>query len=175
MSQIIDRIMIELTDVEISHAKSLAQSRGAKEEHFGAMTYGGVRGGLEAHLLGMIPEYAVAKFFGQAVDTDIFDRHGDNGIDIANTKYGPIGVKNSTYKNEPFLRVEIEHFKDSIGLYVLCTYDQNPPNKVWLVGWATKDEVKVGEQKRFLSGGPLNYVLVQEQLHPMKELNGSQN
>jgi hypothetical protein len=164
------RVKISLTQEEYDFSASIAKQRGAKESRFGAMTYGNKRGGIEAHMLGVIPEMAVAKLLGCEIDTEVFDSHGDNGIDLQSKRHGKIGVKNTTYKNDPFLRVEAEHFHDNIDIYILCSYDMNPHNVVNLIGYAKKEEVIEAEKRVFVDGGPLNYVLEEQDLHPISDL-----
>ena len=162
------RKIVILTHEQYNYGLELAKKRNAKESKFGAMTYGNKRGGLEAHLIGIIPEIAVARILGVNVDERIFDNHGDDGVDLV-SEVGKIGVKTTTYGNDPFLRVELEHFADSIDFYILCYYEpQKDKLKVEIIGWASKDEVSKAPQRRFLRNGPMNYVLTEECLHEFK-------
>lgn len=158
------RVKIVLSDEQFEYANNLADARNRKECRFGAMTYGGVRGSKQAHLIGIIPEIAVCIVGGGEVDARIFDSHGDEGIDANLSELGKIGIKTTTYGDDPYLRVEMEHFRDDIDAYVLCCYNEHRPKEVWIIGWATKDEVKQGQQRQFVHGGPVNYVLCEKDL-----------
>ena len=163
------RVKVTLSDSQLAFANKLAEARNKKESRFGAMTYGGVRGSKQAHLIGIIPEMAVCMLGGGKVDERIFESHGDEGVDAVLPQFGKVGVKTTTYEDEPYLRVEMEHFRDDIDAYVLCCYNENRPRDVWIVGWAAKDEVKQGQQKRFVASGPVNYVLFEKDLHGWSE------
>lgn len=166
------RIKVTLTEPQYQQAVQLAQARNKKERRFGAMTYGEVRGSLEAHVIGIVPEMAVNILGGGEIDARIFESHGDEGIDTKLPELGLCGIKTTTYGDDPYLRVEIEHFRDDIDSYILCYYDPKQPRDVWVVGWATKDEVKRGRQKCFVRGGPLNYVLFERDLRAWGESRG---
>lgn len=159
------RVKVVLTKEQYQYAYRLAEARNKKEKRFGGMTYGEVRGSLEAHLIGVVPELAVNILGGGQLDTRIFEDHGDEGIDTELPGLGLCGIKTTTYKDNPFLRVEINHFRDDIDAYILCCYDIEMYEEVIVVGWATTDEVKQGTQQQFVSGGPLNYVLKEKDLH----------
>lgn len=163
------RIRVMLSDGQLLYANKLAEARNKKESRFGAMTYGGVRGSKQAHLIGIIPEMAVCILGGGKVDERIFESHGDEGIDAILPQFGKVGIKTTTYEDDPYLRVEMEHFSDDIDVYVLCCYNERRPHEVWIVGWAAKDEVKHGQQKCFVTGGPMNYVLFEKDLHGWSE------
>lgn len=157
------RKLIVLSPEDCTKALALVEGRNRKESRLGAMTYGGVRGGAEAHLIGMFGEMAVAKFFGLPVDERIFDHHGDDGIDLENgsRKYG---VKCTTYLDEPYMRVEKKHFNRQLNGYILCAMNKATPAEVYLIGWATVDMIGTASQRRFVAKGPVNYVLREEQL-----------
>jgi hypothetical protein len=159
------RVKVTLSAEQFQLANKLADARNKKERKFGAMTYGGVRGSRQAHIIGIVPELAVCVLGNGSVDERIFDSHGDEGIDAILPGLGKVGVKTTTYEKEPYLRVEMEHFREDIDAYILCFYNERCPHDVWIVGWSTKDEVKKGQQKRFVSGGPMNYVLHEKDLH----------
>jgi hypothetical protein len=163
-SLIYRRVNVALEKKELEYAYTLAKARNGKEKRFGAMTYGGVRNGIEAHLLGIVPEIAIAKYFNVSVDSRIFSFHGDDGIDLSSTPLGRIGVKSTSYTEEPYLRVEIEHFNPQIDTYVLCAYTIKMFDHVSVIGWATRDEVKTAKKIRFIKTGPLNYVLYEPEL-----------
>jgi hypothetical protein len=160
------RVMVKLPQRVVDQALKLAEERNAKEKRYGAMTYGGKLGGVQAHILGILGEAAVAYQTGQDVDRRIFDTHGDDGIDLIVPGMGKVGIKTTTYVDDPYMRVEMEHFRDDIDAYILCAI--NSKHEVVIVGWATKDDVKKGEKKQFVPGGPMNYVLREEVLKPWR-------
>lgn len=166
------RIRIDIPIAKVKKAVAVAKQRNGKEDRFGAMTYGGKLSGLKAHVIGILAEEAVAHHFGQQIDTEIFDNHGDNGIDLNNVPgFGVVGVKSTTYGEDPYMRVEMEHFSDVVDTYILVYV--NPDLKKMeaiLIGWATKTEVAAAKQKRFPIGktgrfGPMNFVLEEHELH----------
>lgn len=168
------RIKITLTNEEVLFAKKLAQKRDAKKVRFGAGQYAecSVKTGSSenSHFYGILGEMAVAKHFGVKVDEEIFDSHGDDGIDLFIKKLGgKTQVKTTTYPKDPFLRVPMQREKDkekieNVASFICCCLDVNIKNKIEIVGWATKAEVKTGKQRKFLRFGPTNYVLSENEL-----------
>jgi len=166
------RVKVVLPADKVAHALATAKARNRKEASFGAMTYGGKLGGVEAHNLGILGEAAVAYVTGQGIDERIFDSHGDEGIDIT-LKGKNLGVKTTTYPSDPYLRVEVEHFSEEIDAYVLCYInekaDMSKDVEVVIIGWATRDEVRAAEKRSLKIGGrygPLNYILYERNLRP---------
>lgn len=162
------RMEILLSEDDVNEVREIAQKRNQKQSRFGAMTYGSKRQSLEAHLIGLVAEKAIAKFLNIGLDKQIYDNHGDDGTDLNIPGIGMIGIKCTTYLDNPFLRVEKEHFNDSIKAYVLCCVEPDTLSKVIVIGWATKDEVKNGKIKKFLKNGPINYVLTEPELRQFK-------
>jgi hypothetical protein len=151
------RVSLTLTASQYHLAVKLAEGRNGKETRFGAGTYGGVKKGLEAHLVGVAPEIAVASALGTTVDERVFEDRGDEGVDLRTRKYGLVAVKTTTNGEEPLLRVEIEHFNEEVVTYILCYYDPaREPMTVSVIGWASKDEVRQAEQRQLVRGGPRN-------------------
>lgn len=151
---------IDLTWPLLWVSKHLASLHNGKESHFGAMTYGSVRGGEEAHLIGLYAEVAISHYFNVPIDVSTYER-GDTGTDLfINGK--KISVKSTTYWNAPLLRVEKEHFEN--GHIYFCAAVSTAFKKVRLVGWATSKIVRKGEVRVFVRGGPENYVLRPDQM-----------
>lgn len=165
------RVRVSLPIKKIKRVVEIAKKRNLKEDRFGAMTYGGRLSGLKAHVIGILAEEAVANYFGKQISEDIFLSHGDDGTDILNVpSLGTVGVKCTTYYEDPYLRVEKEHFSSKVDSYVLCYINPNLTKMdFWLIGWATKEEVSKASTKRFEIKpgrfGPLNYVLEEHELH----------
>lgn len=166
------RVRVSLPLAKVKEAVEIAKQRNNKESKFGAMTYGGKLSGLKAHVIGMLAEIAVAHYFSQKVDSSIFDDHGDDGVDITNIPgYGVVGVKCTTYYDEPYMRVEKEHFSEDVDTYILCYVNPDLTKmEAYLIGWASKAEVAAAVQKKFPIGksgryGPMNYVLEEYELH----------
>jgi hypothetical protein len=158
-------MIVMLGEGEINFLRELAKKRNAKEKAYGACTYGGKQGGCMAHYIGLVGEYAVTKSIGVQVDERIFEDHGDDGVDFDSVLCGKWGVKTTTYTIDPYLRVEKHHFSEEVRGYVLCAYNmQKNIQKVEIVGWAFKDDVKQAEQRVLRRGGPLNYILEKTQL-----------
>jgi len=161
-------ILVTFSDEEYAALLEVAKARNAKEKRFGAMTYNGKRGSLEAHIIGILPEAAVAKYFDRTIDPTIYENSGDSGVDLTDIPgYGNVGVKATTYR-PAWLRVEVEHFSDDVQTYVCCYYDPGKPKEVWIEGYATHDEVAAAPQGRCMNGGPLNY-LVKKGLHRLEK------
>lgn len=152
----------------IVDASDIAEQRNQKESSFGAMTYGNRLGGLQAHQIGANAESAVASYLGGVMDSQIFDNHGDDGIDLIVDGL-KVGVKATTYGNNPYLRVEQHHFNASVDRYVLCYVNKANPKEVEIVGFATSEKVKAAPVKQFVYGGPHNFVLTEQELQDMAE------
>jgi len=158
------RQLVVISRPEAARAVALAKGRNLKEARLGAMTYGGRCKGVEAHLIGMFGEMAVTKFCGGVVDERIFKDHGDDGTDCVIEGVGKIGIKCTSYLEEPYLRVEMEHFDADIAGYVLCALDKKKAHEIQIIGWATADMVQAAPQKQFVPDGPMNYVLYEHEL-----------
>ena len=141
-------------------AVHLAQLRNAKEEAFGAMTYG--LDSQEAHEVGVYAEIAVAHWYDVPVDVAEYER-GDDGVDLCVQGY-PLAVKATTYTDDPWLRVEVEHYHPRCH-YLCCVVDGA---KVELIGYATPQEVREAPRKRLVEGGPMNYVMRAKDLHSIQ-------
>lgn len=165
------RTNVILPKDKIREAYLIAKKRNQKEAKYGAMTYGGVRGGFEAHLVGMLGEMAVAHHFGLDVDKVIYDDHGDDGIDLAVAGFGLSQVKTTTYWQKPFLRVELEHYREDVKSYFLCALwfpDIPTTRTVEIVGWAPQELVAAQEPRRLGPQLPLNYILEEQELQPLE-------
>ena len=156
------RKLVVLTKPEALKAVALVKGRNQKEAKFGAMTYDNRRGGAEAHLIGLFGEMGVAKLLGLPVDERIFEDSGDDGVDLFGDK--KLGVKCTTYLNEPYLRVEIEHHNRELDGYVLCAMNKQKAHEIHVIGWATVPMVEAAVQKQFVPNGPNNYVLYEHEL-----------
>lgn len=159
---------IHITEPLYQFAQILSAQRGEKCKRLGDNTYGSVRGGVEAHLIGVIGELAVAHFFNIPVDTNIY-AYGDGGIDLKiNDKN--IAVKTTTYFSSPKLSVEVNKFRDDC-CYFGCALKDRTIN---LFGWATAEEVAAAEQKRWINkdSAPLNYVLDINEMRQFKADKG---
>lgn len=167
------RIKITLPSEKVEKAYSLAVKRNQKETRFGGMTYGGKRGSLEAHLLGILPEMAVAHYFDVNVDERIFSDCGDDGEDLVLPFYGTTQVKATTYWNDPLLRAEVEHDHAGIDSYLLTFVDKRliKPEEVWIIGWLPRSEVIKSPKNKLLKNGPLNYIVSETELRPVVQDN----
>ncbi len=162
-----DRIKVSIPASKVKLAKELAVARNRKEKRFGAMTYAGKRGSLQAHLLGILPEMAAAHYYGVSVDDRIFEDHGDDGRDLILPVTGVTQLKATTYWSEPWLRAEVEHDHDGIDSYMLAYVDLEDFENVWLIGWLTRAEVISKPRRQLVDGGPLNYVASESELRPV--------
>lgn len=161
-----NRIKVVLTQKQYNEAVKLAQGRNRKEARFGSGSYVKTTSSFDTHLIGVVPEIAVALYCNTQMNTEIYDSHGDDGTDINLPKLGKCQIKTTTYQKDPFLRVEINKFKEDVDSYILCYYNPKKNKRtVWIIGWASRSEVLKGKQRKFLRYGPKNYVLTEEQLH----------
>jgi hypothetical protein len=159
------RVSVVLSDKQFEIALDLAKKRNQKEARFGAMTYGGKRKSLEAHLIGIVPEMAISIICNAEIDSRIFTDHGDDGVDLVSKDNGVMSIKATTYYDDPYLRVEQEHFREDVNSYILCYYNpSNDPFEIEIIGWASANDVKKGKQQRLLDDGPLNYILTEGEL-----------
>lgn len=164
------RIRYVIPEHEMARAAELARRRNLKEEHFGAMTYAGSskhHGGYSAHLLGIVPELAVSLVFGVQVDERIYRYRGDDGLDLVLPHLGKTGVKGTTYTERPWMRVEVEHFREDLDAYLCVSVNQDSPAEVWLVGWATPERVKQVPPRPCAVGLHENYILREDELNPV--------
>ena len=159
------RIRVLLSEDDFGVVQELATARDAKKGLYGAMTYGDVLDSTASHRSGLAAEMAICRLGQSALDRQVYATHGDNGIDCKLPILGKTGVKSTSYAEQPYLRVEIEHFRTDIDVYVLCYVHWSCPRSVWVIGWATGKEVKMAPQSQFVPGGPMNYVLQEHQLH----------
>ena len=141
-------------------AQKLAVLRNKKIERFGLTTHGHVLTGQEANTIGLWAEVAVSYRFDVPIDTNIYTG-GDCGTDtiILDNK---IGIKATTYWDEPLLRVELDAFIEDH--YYFCIAVDITNKKVRFVGWANPKMVKNAPVKQLVYGGPQNYILKQNQL-----------
>lgn len=163
-----NRLKIETTKEQRQRAESIAYARNKKEQKFGAMTYGGKRSGIEAHLLGVIVELVVAEYFGVDVDTRVFNNSGDDGTDLVLPNYGRTQIKGTTYWTKPWLRAEVEHDHVGIDTYFLA-YVNPDISEVWLIGWLPRSEVILKPKKTLVDDGPLNYIAKETELNTFEE------
>lgn len=157
------RTKIDLTEEEVNKIYMLAEQRNGKEKRFGAKTYGGKRGSLEAHVIGLAGEYAVAKFFNTDINYFVYNNKGDNGIDI-HTENRKMSVKTTTYGEKPFLRVEANKINEEVNTYICVYVNKEDIKDVWIIGWACKDKVMSSKKRKFSRFGPTNYVLEEGEL-----------
>jgi len=128
------------------------------------MTYCGKRQSLEAHQIGLVGELATAQWFGVDVDHEIY-QHGDNGIDLNLPILGKTAVKSTTYKDNPWLRAEVEHDKPSIQSYLLAYVPDLTEG--WLVGFCPRSTVISKRPRKLVVNGPDNYVVEPKDLQPV--------
>jgi|TARA_Y100000310_G_C20650942_1_gene799390 hypothetical protein len=169
------RQIVKLTDEEIDKVKELARGRDAKKKYFGAGRHwacSSKAGSSEAsHYYGLLGEMAVAKYFDVALDERIFEKHGDEGMDLQITELGgKVDVKTTIdYVDDPFLRVPMGHPRDveklnAADAFVCCCLERKKPNIVQIVGWQTKDKVCQAKTKQLMRNGPINFILRESEL-----------
>lgn len=152
--------IIQLTWPLLWLSEHLSKLHNGKESRFGAMTYGGKRGGEEAHLIGLYAEIAVSHYFNIPIDIETYEK-GDSGTDVV-IDGKSVSIKSTSYWEDPLLRVEIEHFVD--GNFYFCTAVDMSQKRVKLVGWADSNTVKRSSIRSFVKDGPKNYVLDRDEL-----------
>ncbi len=172
------RQLVVLTPERLKQAVDLATARNKKEPCMGPMTYGGRLSGNQAHLVGILGEQAVAQHYGLLVDASVYDRHGDQGVDLVIPCLGVSGVKTTTYLDDPLLRVELEHATADYFILACVPDVADKPHEVYLCGFTTREKLLTeGRRVRFVPGGPLNWVMSEpdlDALPPRKNEEGVQ-
>jgi len=157
-----------LSKDQIKLARDLATKRNAKSARFGSKTYNDKHKSEDVHFMGVLSELAVALVCKTKLDTNIYNNKGDEGFDLVLPKLGRCNVKTTTYKDDPFLRVEVNKFKECVDSYILCVWDKNKSKEVQIIGYATKMDILKAPQKRLMRYGPLNYILTEKDLKSLK-------
>ena len=164
------RVLVNLDADLLALSKKIAKLRNDKQRWFGGCNYSRNEAeSLLSHEKGAAGELAVALLGHGEFDTEIFDYHGDDGIDTVLEGFGVTGVKTTAYDNPCELRVEVEHFRSDIDCYVCCYYNPKVPHEVWICGWATPAEVAKAPKRRARKDGPLNFTLAEWKLHSWNE------
>jgi hypothetical protein len=159
------RKLIVLTPERLQQATALAEGRNGKERALGPMTYGARLTGIQAHLVGLLGEQAVAQHYDLPVDVAIYDRHGDQGIDLTIPCLGVTGVKATTYLDDPLLRVEVEHATADYFILVCVPDVARKPQEVYLCGYTTREKLLTeGRLVQLVRGGPMNRVMSEADL-----------
>jgi hypothetical protein len=159
------RQVVGLTPERLNQAVCLAEGRNGKERALGPMTYGARLTGIQAHLVGILGEQAVAQLYGLPVDVAIYDRHGDQGIDLTIPCLGVAGVKTTTYLDDPLLRVELEHTTADYFILACVPDVARKPQEVYLCGYTTREKLlNEGRLVQLVRGGPMNRVMSEADL-----------
>lgn len=160
-------MIVTFSEKQYNACLAIARARNTKESVFGAMTYRGVRGSLEAHVLGIVPEAAVAMILGLRVDRTVRSERGDDGYNLDSPE-GRVSVKTTTYTCDPWLRVEEDQLHEA-DRFVCCAYGGGL--SVDVVGWASREMLDSPEAKsgRLVTGGPLNRILPARMLVAMED------
>ena len=152
----------------LDKAEKLATLRNRKEIIYGSKTYAQKHSAKNAHKIGLIAELVVANFFYTDINEFIYNDRGDDGVDLTlPPPYKRTQVKATTYKIDPWLRVEVESISPDIDSYILVYVNKNC-SEADIVGWATKQEVVSSQKKeQLVIGGPVDYVLTSDKLKPV--------
>lgn len=167
------RIKAKLKPKEVAYVKALAAKRNAKEKRFGGKTYNDTMTSQYAHTIGLAAEFAVAKLLDLQLDDNIYDNHGDPGVDLTIVIDGKelgIAVKATTYKEDPFLRAEVKRNFENIDIYILCYVNKDNIADVEIIGWQYRTVVEKAKIRKFGRFGPQNYVLTEKELKGIHEL-----
>lgn len=140
-----------------------SELRNQKQKVFKTSTYGEKRSPKEAHDIGLYGEIAVAHYFDVPIDINIYNK-GDNGTDLLIEKF-LVSVKTTTHWNDPWLRVEKEHFLED-HIYICAALD-SVGNRVKLVGFANSETVKKSSLSKLVEGGPLDYIVKRSSLRDL--------
>lgn len=159
---------INFTDREIKFLKVLASGRHylkdiVKPNRQSVARWGNTQE--QADMLGVMGEYAVAKYLGLPFDTSI-NLEGDGGeTDLMLGKHN-IQVKSTKYKTG---RLVFNNLKEIIAdLFVLC-YCSEPEMLVQILGYIKKEEIKNVSELKDLGYG-LRIVIEQRHLLPIADL-----
>jgi len=164
------RLKIKLKPKVLKEALDFAEKRNKKEKRFGGKTYNDKHTALQAHSIGIIAEAAVASLFGLDFDKRVFEGSGDDGIDLTLPKVGICAIKCTTYSDNPYLRAEVRHHTDDIGVYVACYVNKDDLKDVWIIGWEYGVEVAKRKPRKLMRYGPWNYIIEEKDLRDPQEL-----
>mgnify|MGYP001178762759 FL=1 len=127
------------------------------------------------HIAGVIGEFAYGKLIGEDVDRKIYSVR-DDGVDFKNGAE----VKTSTFYTGSFGQTELkipkrEYIERSPSLYVLARLNSKvllkSPNEmiVDILGQISNNKFdSLKQEKQYIEGGPINYVVKQSDLDPVK-------
>jgi hypothetical protein len=167
--KLIYEVSINFTDREIKFLKVLASGRHylkdiVKPNRQSVARWGNTQE--QADMLGVMGEYAVAKYLGLPFDTSI-NLDGDGGeTDLMLGSYN-IQVKSTKYKTG---RLVFNNLKEIIAdLFVLC-YCSEPEMSVEILGYIKKEAIKNVSELKDLGYG-LRIVIEQRHLLPIADLN----
>jgi hypothetical protein len=149
-------------------AEIIAAKRNEKAVRFGDMTYRS-GSGYEAHLIGAKAEVGCAHLWNVPVDTSQTDR-GDCGVDLY-IGGRAVGIKATTYFENPLLRIEVEHWKKNCA-YFCCSVDDMT---IRAHGYVLGDDCVNREPRRLGKGLPLNYIFEPGELREFKNTPETQS
>jgi len=166
-----EKTIVELDETECAYAYYLMQQRADTFDHddYEATTYNG--DSKSVHLRGAKAEIAVAKHYGLNVDETV--RTTGDSTDFkakVNGVPGTIDVKSTTYK-PPWLWVRSH--KTNSDYYIATYLENDQASKVWVVGWATNDDVLKADyiQSPVKGERHMNYRLKEHELQDLPPVN----
>lgn len=99
---------------------------------------------LDIHLLGLLGEYAVSIVLGIDIDRNVYDRHGDSGIDLRLSNGKTISVKTRRKPGWSFALIGTDprEFNADYGFLCWPVRHENVTyaDHIFLAGWCTKAE-----------------------------------
>lgn len=169
--------VVELTSKELRRIDELAQQRSESYTPIdGGVIFTGTDGSassLSRHLIGLLGECAVAKFYSLSIDSDVY-QFGDDGIDLELYDES-IDVKTTatTALDLPELLVRADKTLQS-DIYVrahVVNWDETGA-RVRIIGAASQEVVKNREPQRH-PGSTKNYVVTPRELDLLPALQAS--
>ena len=169
MSSPSDRVRIVLTVPQVEQLAEVAHGFNEKPMYKGKPLYNPTGNtttdGVDAHLMGLVTECAVANLLDLNFEPVHFETHGDGGTDIHIPNLGTAQVKATSYAINPMLRVPVSQIqKTPCDLYFLTHIDMKNPYVVDICGFATFDMIASTTPKRLTPRGPMNHILTEKQL-----------
>ena len=157
--------------------KIIADSRNKKFNKFGATLHNLNEPSKEnswlVHYIGCLAEIGLAHWLNLEVNLKELVG-GDDGKDLMYKEWIFI-VKNSSYFQNPWLRVEVKNvtklkdYDENKLIFICCGIDITN-NILYLTGWVTFDELTQNKPRKLGRTNPLSYIVKPENLRDISSL-----
>lgn len=157
-------IRVIFTETEIATIERVAAARQSSKDalglHDGKLTD---RSGNATHAIGFAAEYALAKVLDVQPDMTISAK-GHGGVSLKafgatfNTHYNKLAWGDLRYRPKKVPKV------------TFCVLVTGDLPRLYLCGWATRDEVMRGKEELTLNGQGVRWLYERSKLHPMADI-----